>query len=139
MTDDVTRLEAALDAEPALTLLALADALEERVEEALAAAYRWLAANRKAPAWNGHTCRWWWRADAHGWGVGGDVAVPFGHSLPDAVYRVGLWDLPGEVGCRPYEARTASAAYRRAAQALARVGPPAPAVAAGPPPLPHSP
>jgi hypothetical protein len=121
---NVRDLERTLDLEPGLTLHALADAHEEAGADALAGAYRWLAAHNKRPAWNARRGLWWWRTDAfpnewRGTGVvGAGGRVPFSHSLPDAAYR-GLEACPGTVGCRPYEFTTCSAAYRAAARVIA--------------------
>lgn len=105
--NDIDTLNAALDAEPWLTLRAVADALEERGEAWLARGYRYLAVNRLQPV-ERITERWSW---PHGYNAGF-------HTLPVEAQGV-LRRAAGVIGCDWNERRTCSEAFRAGAEAVA--------------------
>lgn len=129
MTRELEALNGALDSEPWLTLMALADLHEERGEQALALGYRWLAKRRKRPIF-GYSRRYYWQ-------LVDDIPPRPGPKRPLNKRTAFAWDFPSKLSLMGQEKHglcghgpepgfsllfpTASAAYRAAAQAVGQV------------------
>ena len=109
MSDPIlTRLANDIDMDHTFLLARLADRHEELGEPWLAAAYRWLAEQRK---WPMHLRDLWeWQS--------GDVDCGWGYVLHKSIYRL-FANRPGVVGYFPNQFRTPSEALRAAAEAVA--------------------